>query len=203
MSAPDPLHPLELDQLRAERPDVRVIDVRTPGEFAHRHIPGSYNVPLPDLAEHRAELRAATGPVVLVCESGRRASTAETQLRDAGFGEVHVLDGGVAGWAAAGQPVSRISDTKAPWALERQVRLVAGGIVASAVAASLIWPPARFLAGAVGAGLVFAAVTDTCAMGLLLGRLPYNRRGAASCDLPTVVAPLTHPQSPAPSEVRS
>jgi hypothetical protein len=73
---------------------------------------------------------------------------------------------------------------EAPWALERQVRLVAGGIVASAVAASVVWPPARFVAGAVGAGLVIAALTDTCAMGAALARLPYNTRSRAACGVP-------------------
>ena len=68
-----PSRPIDLHRLRSEHPDVRVIDVRTPGEFAGRHIPGSYNVPLPDLAEHRAELTSPdAGPVVLVCESGGR-----------------------------------------------------------------------------------------------------------------------------------
>ena len=61
------------------------------------------------------------------------------------------------------------------WALERQVRLVAGGLALTSVLASLVWPPAVVLAGFVGAGLVFAAITDTCAMGMALTRLPYNQ----------------------------
>ena len=171
-----------------------MIDVRTPGEFAGRHIPGSYNVPLYDLAQHRAELTAsAAGPVVLVCESGRRAGIAEAQLADSGLASVHVLDGGVTAWETGGLPLARVEGEDVPWALERQVRLLAGGIVASAIAASTVWPPARFLAGAVGAGLVIAAVTDTCAMGLTLAKLPYNRRRRATCDMPNVVAQITQP----------
>lgn len=188
------LRPHELAHLRERDEQLRVIDVRTPGEFAGRHIPGSYNVPLPDLSEHRRELTATSSPVVLVCESGRRAAMAERQLRDGGFDLVHVLDGGVAAWEAGGLPVERAGGTDAPWALERQVRLVAGGLVAGAVAASVAWPPARYLAGAVGAGLVVAAVTDTCTMGLLLSRLPYNRAGGG-CDLPTVATALTEPSA--------
>lgn len=185
--------PADLERLRTTDSDLRVIDVRTPGEFADRHIPGSYNVPLPDLAEHRDELAAREGgPVVLVCESGRRAAMAETQLRDHGFDRVHVLDGGVVAWETEGLPLRRPDRAGAPWAIERQVRLVAGGIVATAIAASVVWEPARFVAGAVGAGLVFAAVTDTCAMGLALSRLPYNR-GRGNCDLPTVVSAITEP----------
>lgn len=189
---PVPLRPADVVRLRAEHPDVRVIDVRTPAEFAARHIPGSYNVPLPDLVEHRAEIRATSGPVVLVCQSGRRAEQAETKLAEVGLSGVHVLDGGLQAWEAAEQSIARIELGSLPWTLERQVRLVAGGIVATAIAVSVVWSPVRYLAGAIGAGLVGAALTDSCLMGNLLARLPYNRSGgAAGCDMPTVVAQLT------------
>lgn len=192
-----PLRPTDLDRIRREHPDLRVVDVRTPGEFAGRHIPGSYNVPLPQLSEHRAELSSgAAGPVVLVCESGRRAGQAERQLVEAGLDRVHVLDGGVAAWEAAGGELVRPAGS-APWSLERQVRLVAGAIVASSIIVSVAWPPARYLAGAIGAGLTFAALTDTCAMGMALAKLPYNTRQRGGCDLPVVVSQITDP-----SEVR-
>jgi len=183
--------PSDLVRLRNDNPDVRVIDVRTPGEFAGGHIAGSYNVPLPDLPEHRAEFRAAASPVVLVCQSGRRAGQAESTLTALGWNEVHVLDGGLQAWQAASLPVSSTEGLNVPWVLERQVRLVAGGIVATAVATSVVWPGARFVAGAVGAGLVMAAVTNSCVMGSVLARLPYNRRTVSSCDMPTVIAELT------------
>lgn len=186
-----PLHPADLVRLRVERPTVRIVDVRTPGEFARRHIPGSANVPLPELGGHRAALGDGT-PVVLVCESGRRAEQAEATLRRAGLDEVHVLAGGVAAWDRAGHGVTRLAaEGDAPWSLERQVRLVAGGLVAGAVAVSVAWPPARFAAGAVGFGLVVAATTDTCAMGNLLARLPHNRRTADGCDLDAVAEQVT------------
>lgn len=191
-----PVLPPDLDRLRADHPDLRVVDVRTPGEFAVRHIPGSYNVPLPDLAEHRAELTSsgASAPVVLVCETGRRAGQAEVELARAGLSGVHVLDGGVAGWERSGRPVTRAAGDGAPWALERQVRLVAGALVAGSVVLGAAWPPALVLAGAVGAGLVVAAATDTCAMGALLARLPYNRRPGDACDMTGVVTRLTGPE---------
>jgi rhodanese-related sulfurtransferase len=186
----DSIQPLDLARLRSD-PAVRIIDVRTPGEFAAGHIAGSYNVPLAALAEHQAELcQQGARPVFLVCQSGRRAAVAEEQLRQARLDSVHVLDGGMVAWERAGLPLARLEADSAPWTLERQVRLVAGGIVAATVAASLVWPPARLVAGAVGAGLVLAAVTDTCAMGSLLARLPYNKRQPA-CDMPTVVSVLT------------
>ena len=61
-------------------------------------------------------------------------------------------------------------------------------------AASVAWRPSALLAGAVGVGLVVAAVTDTCAMGSLLARLPFNRRRSDGCDLPQVVSHLTTTQ---------
>jgi len=78
------------------------------------------------------------------------------------------------------------------------VRLVAGSIVAVSVAASVVWPPAAYVAGVMGAGLAVAALTDTCAMGMALAKLPYNTRQRGTCDLPAVVSQIT-----APSEVRS
>ncbi len=94
-----------------------------------------------------------------------------------------ILTGGVPGYAAAGGDVVY---GRSRWAMERQVRLAAGSLVAASIAASLRFPAARFLAGAVGTGLTYAAVSDSCAMGRVLGMLPYNRdpqrrtRGAGS-----------------------
>ena len=174
----------DLERLRRDEPRTRLVDVRTPAEFSVRHIPGSCSVPLAVLDEHLADLASAgAGPVVLVCESGVRARTAHRRLTEAGHPALQVLSGGVAGWEAQGLPLTRGAAGEAPWGLERQVRLVAGGIVAASVAASVVWPRARFLAGAVGAGLVVAALTDTCAMGAALARLPYNTRSRA-CGVP-------------------
>ena len=183
--------PDDLDRLRRRHPEVRMIDVRTPAEFASGHITGSYNVPLPDLAEHRHELTAGgSGPVVLICRSGRRADTAAERLHDAGLDQVHVLDGGVLAWEGSGRPLAQVHGA-GTWTLERQVRFTAGAIVTAATLASIRWPAARFGAGALGLGLVVAAVTDTCAMGNLLARLPFNRRPAGGCDLPSVVSTIT------------
>jgi rhodanese-related sulfurtransferase len=183
--------PAELERLTREHPELRMIDVRTPGEFASGHISGSYNVPLPDLAEHRQELTAAgAGPVVLICGSGRRAGTASDQLHAAGLDDLHVLAGGVQAWDASGRPLLRLEDSHG-WTIERQVRFTAGAIVAAATVTSIWWTPARFIAGALGLGLVVAAVTDTCAMGNALARLPFNRRRGDQCDLPSVVATIT------------
>ena len=92
-------------------------------------------------------------------------------------GQLTWLDGGTSAWLASGCPGTC---GRARWPLDRQVRLTAGLLVAAAVAVTSWWPPARYLAGLIGAGLAVAAITNTCAPGLLLSRLPYKRRAQAT-----------------------
>ena len=176
----------ELRRIRQLDPEVRIIDVRTPGEYETAHIAGSYNVPLDQLAEHADELASLDHPVVLVCQSGARATKAMDQLAAAGKGNMRLLTGGIGAWQTAGCDVVRRSER---WSLERQVRLVAGSIVLVSIVTSLWVPGARFVAGFVGAGLTFAAVTNTCAMAMLLSKLPYNR--GAACDVDAIVRQLS------------
>jgi rhodanese-related sulfurtransferase len=165
---------------------VHVLDVRTPGEFETAHIPGSYNLPLDQLREHGQALSASPTPLVLVCRTGSRAREAQVLLHSAGREGIDVLDGGVAAWEQAGLPVVR---GRARWSMERQVRGVAGGLVlASALGGLFVHRPLGVLAAAVGGGLIYSAITDTCGMAALLGRLPYNR--GASCDVRQTLAAL-------------
>jgi rhodanese-related sulfurtransferase len=169
----------------------RLLDVRTAAEFTTAHIPGSYNVPLDLLREHRDELRQHLDQdVVLICRSGARAGQAETLLAGTGLANLHVLDGGITAWQNTGAPVNH---GPARWDLERQVRLVAGSLVLTGILASVVAPRAKWLSAAIGAGLTTAALTNTCAMGKMLSRLPYNRD--AGTDLPTVIAALTGDRS--------
>ena len=155
--------------------DVEVIDVRTPGEFESVHVPSARNRPLDELDAHAGEIHDLLREgreVVLVCRSGARAHQAQERLAAAGLPTLPILEGGVIAWQAEGGDVVR---DVIRWDLERQVRLVAGLIVTLSILASLVVPPARFVAGFVGVGLVVAAVTNTCTLGLLLSKLPYNR----------------------------
>jgi rhodanese-related sulfurtransferase len=164
----------------------RLIDVRSPGEFETAHIAGSYNVPLDLLREHRAELRAHLDQqVVLICRSGQRAGQASQALASAGMPNLRVLHGGISGWQAAGEPVAA---GRARWELERQVRLVAGSIVLGSILASTTVPRAKWIAAAIGGGLTFAALSNTCAMGTALAKLPYNR--GPKCDIAAVLGSL-------------
>jgi rhodanese-related sulfurtransferase len=179
--------PGELVRMRDQDPAVHVIDVRTPGEFETGHIEGSYNVPLDLLGEHVSDLAALDHNVVLVCQSGARATKALEQLVAAGKSNLRLLEGGMSAWTASGNRVARTNATR--WPMDRQVRLVAGSIVLASVAASVWFPPARFVGGFIGAGLTFSAVTNTCGMAMALAKLPYNR--GASCDMRAVLDELT------------
>ncbi|MEU4275845.1 rhodanese-like domain-containing protein [Streptomyces tanashiensis] len=164
----------------------RLLDVRTPGEFRTVHIPGSYNVPLNTLREHRAELRSHLDEeVVLVCRSGQRAREAEQALAQAGLPNLRVLEGGMNAWEAAGAVVERGPER---WDMERQVRLVAGSIVLVTGLAGILVPGVHLVGTAVGAGLTYAALSNSCAMGVLLSKLPYNR--GPRTDIRTVIAEL-------------
>jgi rhodanese-related sulfurtransferase len=191
---PPVLSSAELADLRAHRPDTRLLDVRTPGEFEAEHIAGAYNVPLDMLGEHGAEIRSAVdAPVVLVCRSGQRARKAEDALKAAGMTNLHVLDGGMNAWTAAGQPVRRGAPRMS---LERQVRIAAGSLAAAGgLLALFVNPLFAALPAFIGSGLVFAGITDTCMLGMLLARLPYNR--PASCDVPAMVRALATGTVPA------
>lgn len=173
------------DRLRSPAPP-RILDVRTPAEFETAHIAGSYNVPLDLLREHRDEIVGhLTEDIVLVCRSGQRATQAGDTLRQAGLLNVHILDGGITAWQANGYPVNRGAQR---WDLERQVRLVAGCTVLLSILASIAAPKLKWLAAGMGGVLAVAALTNTCAMGSMLSRLPYHR--GAACELQTVVAQL-------------
>lgn len=183
---PATLDPAALHHLITTGTGPRLIDVRTPSEFEAAHIPGSYNVPLDVLRGHRDELRPhLDGQVVLVCRSGQRATTAEQALAAAGLTDLRVLRGGITAWQTAGNPVHTGEQR---WDLERQVRLVAGSIVLTSVLSSVVYPRAKWVAAFIGAGLSFAALSDTCTMGMLLAKLPYNR--GPRTDLDGVVAAL-------------
>lgn len=181
-----------LDELLQSQQALKIIDVRTPAEFESVHIPGSYNVPLDLLPEHRDELESSLrSPAVLVCRSGNRAEQAASLLRTTQLRNVHILDGGMTAWQSAGKPVNRGQQR---WSMERQVRGVAGSLVlAGALGGLLFARPITILAGAVGAGLTISAITDTCTMARVLQKLPYNR--GATCDMSAVVQRLADSNS--------
>jgi rhodanese-related sulfurtransferase len=169
--------PSELARTLYSAPASTVIDVRTPGEFAEARAVPARNLPLPDVS--KAGLASlghsdTDAPVYVLCQSGRRAVAASDKLAAAGFRQPVVVTGGTEAWIAAGLPV--VVGGKKAVGLERQIRIAAGAIaLTGALLAQFVHPAFIWISGFVGAGLVFAGVTDICAMGLLLARAPWNR----------------------------
>lgn len=94
--------------LLINREDAVVVDVREAGEFSAGHLPDARNLPLDKFSERMGELdKVKDKPVILCCATGLRAGKAAGQLKDAGFGRVLNLDGGIDAWVAAGYPVKK------------------------------------------------------------------------------------------------
>lgn len=167
------IEPGELKQRLADD-ELIIIDVRTSAEFESAHIRGSYNVPLPLLSEHTHDLADRLGGrVVLVCQSGVRAGQAQDRLSAVGLSRAEVLAGGIGAYEAAGGSVVRGTQR---WAMDRQVRMVAGSLVlAGFLGSKLIHPRVGYVAGAIGAGLTYSALSDSCAMAAALSKMPWNR----------------------------
>jgi rhodanese-related sulfurtransferase len=173
--------PDELEGLRRREQVVDLIDVRTPVEYRELHADPARSVPL-DRLDPGALMEARNGskhePLYVICRSGSRGRQACEAFQAAGFSNVLNVEGGTLAWEQAGLPVVR--GKKAVW-LERQVRIAAGSLVVIGTALGAFVHPAFLgLAGFVGAGLVFAGVTDTCGMGMILARMPWNRNDVTS-----------------------
>jgi rhodanese-related sulfurtransferase len=153
-----------------------LIDVRTPVEFRGVHVQVARNVPL-DKLDPVALIQSRSGskeePLYLICRSGSRGRQACEKFLAAGFTNVVNVEGGTQACVESGLPVVR---GKQAISLERQVRIAAGLLVLlGALLGWFVHPAFIALSALVGAGLVFSGVTDTCGMGLLLARMPWNQ----------------------------
>jgi glyoxylase-like metal-dependent hydrolase (beta-lactamase superfamily II) len=159
-----------------------IVDVRSGVEWETEHVPGARHVPLEEVAARIDEVLAAPPPRLLLCRTGRRAQTARATLASRGVGAIAVVDGGIEAYRGAGGLTVRGG---AGLSLERQVRIAAGSIgLVGSLLALLVHPAFLAVPAFIGAGQVFAGVTDWCGMGLLLARMPWNRRRAAPAEPP-------------------
>jgi rhodanese-related sulfurtransferase len=166
--------PADVAALIASGNSPRLVDVRTPLEYAEVHATGAVLVPLDSLnAAALGEAPTADSPVYLLCKSGARAAKAREKLAAAGCEHCIVVEGGTDAWLAAGLAVTRAGGVIS---MERQVRIAAGSLVLiGAILGFAVHPGFFSLCAFVGAGLVFAGVTNFCGMGLLIARMPWNR----------------------------
>ncbi len=175
-----------------------VIDVRTGAEFEGEHIPGSRLIPLDQIEARSNEVRATPAPRMLLCHSGNRASTAKKALETLHVAGLTVIKGGIGAYVEVGGETVK---GRKHMSLERQVRITAGSLVLLGMLTGFFIHPAfLILSGFVGAGLIFAGITNWCGMGILLGKMPWNRsdavEGASTCaaSLPGTCAATPPPK---------
>ncbi len=154
--------------------EIHLVDVREKMEFAGGRISGASLIPIGELEKRHQELDHSK-PIYVMCRTGRRSSEAQRKLNALGFTNVVNVSGGFEAWKSEGLPVER--DEYAPWSIERQVRFTAGLLVLLGVLLSLfVHPYFLVLPGLIGFGLAFTATIDWCGMGLLIAKMPWNRR---------------------------
>lgn len=159
-----------------------IVDVRTPAEVAGESLPGSHHIPLQDLTIDRIQqwLQASGGdqeePVYLLCASGVRAEKAAALFAETVDNPLWIIEGGISALRDTELPLQR--GERAVMSLERQVRITAGLLVVVGVVLGTWVAPAFYaLSAFVGAGLTFAGITDSCAMAIVLAKMPWNQRG--------------------------
>lgn len=159
---------------------VHAVDVRTPAEHGNLHVESTVCCPLNELQTNKllADLKARGfadhDTLYLLCQSGRRSQMAAEQIARESKINVVVVEGGTEACVAAGLPLR--STGRRMISLERQVRIAAGFLVLVGVLSGFVLHPNWFaLSGFVGAGLMFAGITDSCAMGMLIAKMPWNR----------------------------
>ncbi len=188
----DTISPAALAEIRRRGESFDLLDVRTPAEYGEAHVDGARNIPLDRLDPKAivAERTGQPGTLYVVCKSGGRSRQACEKLLAAGLTAVASVEGGTSACEAAGL---RLIRGRKAMSLERQVRICAGALVVLGVA--LAWftqiQAWTLLSGFIGAGLVFAGITDTCGMAMMLAKMPWNQapRGA-TCSTALVALAL-------------
>ncbi len=171
--------PQELKQKIEQGERIDIVDVRTPAEFGEVHVRGAKNIPL-DRIEASQFSNREEAALYVICQKGSRGAMACRKLAEAGFHQAVNIDGGTQACVEAGVDVVR---GKKVMSLERQVRIAAGSLVLVGVGLSFVHPWFIAISAFVGAGLVFAGVTDTCGMGMMLARMPWNQASnGAGCN---------------------
>jgi len=96
----------DFDKKLTTIPNVQLVDVRTPEEYANGHLKNSVNINYnaDDFEEQVGKLDKSK-PVLVYCLSGGRSSNAAVKMQEMGFSEIYNLDGGIMKWSRAGKPI--------------------------------------------------------------------------------------------------
>ncbi|MBT3880940.1 MAG: rhodanese-like domain-containing protein [Candidatus Scalindua sp.] len=154
--------------------DLQIVDVRETSEFESEKIRDAISAPLSKFKDSSRRIDKKCHSYI-TCQSGKRAEKYAKQLLEKGHENISVVTGGLKSWIDAGYPIEK--EEGKVWSLERQVRFTTGLLVLLGVVLSFVFNPMfLILSGAIGAGLVFAAVTDTCGIAMVLARMPWNQK---------------------------
>ena len=168
--------PEEFENLSKSGQHVELIDVRSPAEYRECHAAPARNVPLDSLDPHaimESRNSSRETPLYIICQSGNRSQKACEMFDTMGHTPTVNIEGGTRAWQEAGLPVVC---GKKILSLERQVRIATGTLVLIGAMLGWIIHPAFFgITAFVGAGLVFAGITDSCAMGTMLAKMSWNQ----------------------------
>jgi glyoxylase-like metal-dependent hydrolase (beta-lactamase superfamily II) len=168
------ISPRDAASLLKQDPQVKILDVRTALEFSQTHIEHSINIPIDMISAKIGELSQSKQSYLVLCHTGTRAAMAADMLMQSGIHTVKVMEGGIARWQKEKLAVIK---GQGGMSLERQVRVIAGSLVlAGIIMAWLLHWAFIFISVFVGSGLIYAGLTDNCLMGMLLMKLPYNKK---------------------------
>lgn len=156
---------------RVQAGTAQIIDIRDPSEYAEVHIQGAQLIPASVLELHPIN---KDKEIIFTCRSGKRTEATRPVLERVVQGSGFILEGGIQAWEKAGFPVVHMP--AGPLPMFRQIQIAAGSLVLLGILGSALWHPFFVLSAFVGAGLIFAGITGFCGMGLLLAKMPWNRK---------------------------
>lgn len=181
------ISPKESLSLAEKDPQVKLLDVRSFLEFNQTHIKDSINIPIDMLSTKIDDLSKGNNKYIVFCLAGNRSPMAADMLIQAGLHGVKVMEGGLVQWRKEKMPVIK---GDGGISLERQIKLIAGILILTGMLLSLFAHPwFAVIPIFVSCGLIFAGLTDNCMMGMLLMKLPYNKKlyktklGGGSCSV--------------------
>lgn len=170
------IHPVDL--MSRKTADTCIVDVRTAAEVKAAGLPDCLHIPLHELTPERLQAEITKSGkngscIYLLCQAGRRAEMAAEQLAGKINAQLCIIEGGMEAVKQSNIELKASGRRVIP--LERQVRIVAGLLVLTGAILGTWFNPAFYgLAAFVGAGLVFAGITDICPMGILIAKMPWN-----------------------------
>ncbi|MBL4702627.1 MAG: rhodanese-like domain-containing protein [Phycisphaeraceae bacterium] len=173
------IRPLDLFHLIRRENGTNIIDVRTPAEYEECHIEGTELCPfgqhakissMENAEQNKAELEV---PIYIICRTGTRSRQAAISFENKGYSNTVIVEGGLQEWEVLKLSVVRGKKTIT---IDRQVQLVVGSMILGSVTLGILVHPILFgWAAFVGAGLIFAGLSGTCGMAMVLARAPWNQ----------------------------